>query len=141
MGVVDQIFAAALESDQATGANHPLATVHMVLRIVNNYPHQVGGVIDALRAAGYAQQLDAWMAGDHAARIPRDGLIAALGKSRIAPVAHRFGMDAEQAADSLMELLPEILGRLKGEAHGEPGGMQAVFDRLHARISEDPEER
>lgn len=138
MGVVDQIFAAALESDQASGANHPLASVHMVLRIVNNYPHQIRGVIDALRAGGFGQQLDAWMACDHAARIPRDGLIAALGKAHIAPVAHRYGMDAEQAADSLVELLPEILCRLTGEAQGEPGGMQAVFDQLHARLPEDP---
>lgn len=140
MGVVDQIFAAAWESDQATGVNHPLATVHMVLRIVNNYPHQIGGVIDALRAGGYGQQLDAWMHGDHAARVPRDGLIAALGKSHIAPVAHRYGMDAEQAADSIAELLPEILCRVTGEAQSEAAGIQSVFDQLHARLPKEPQQ-
>lgn len=139
MGVVDQIFAAALESDQASGANHPLASVHMVMRIINNYPHQVRGVIDALRAGGFGSQLDAWMACDHDVRISRDGLITALGARHIAPVAHRYGMDAEQAADSLAELLPEILCRLTGEAQNEPGGMQAVFDQLRARLPSEPE--
>lgn len=137
MGVVDQIFAAAWESDQASGVNHPLATVHMVMRILNNYPHQIRGVIDALRAGGFGEQLDAWTQCDHDVRIPREGLIAALGASHIAPVAHRYGMDAEQAADSIVELLPEILCRLTGEAQREPGGMQAVFDRLHARLPKE----
>lgn len=134
MGIVDQIFSAALESDQAKGANHPLALVQMVMRILHNYPHGIAGVIDALRGGGYGQQLDAWMACDHDARIPRDGLIQALGKQHIAPVAHRYGMDAEQAADSLAELLPEVLCRLTGDARGEPDQLQAAFDQLHARL-------
>lgn len=134
MGLIDRIMSGAFGYAQNTAINNPLATVRLVMRLVETYPGGVQQLLDKLRASGLGEEVDSWLG--HGANLPVTGdqIIAALGRTQVQEVAQHFGMDQQQAATSIAELLPEVVDRLAPKSGTDSEAFSRGLETLRRKI-------
>ncbi|HZP89042.1 MAG TPA: YidB family protein [Burkholderiales bacterium] len=134
MGLIDQIISGALGYAQTTAVRNPMATVQMVMQFVQCYPGGVHGLLNKLRGSGLREQVDSWISGGANLRISGDQLLQAVGREHIQWMAQRFGMDQQQAATSIADLLPEVIDQLTPRGEADQEALQSGLEALKAKI-------
>jgi uncharacterized protein YidB (DUF937 family) len=132
MGLIDQILSGAAGSAQKTAAANPIATVQMVMKVVQGFPGGVQGLLQKLSEAGLRAQVRSWVSGGPNLPVTADQIMQALGAAHLQPVARQFGVDQEQVANSTADLLPDLVDRLTPE--GREDDLDAGLSGLAARI-------
>ena len=132
MDLIDQILSGAAGSAQKTAAANPIATVQMVMKVVQGFPGGVQGLLQKLSEAGLRAQVRSWVSGGPNLPVTADQIMQALGAAHLQPVARQFGVDQEQVANSTADLLPDLVDRLTPE--GREDDLDAGLSGLAARI-------
>ena len=132
MNLIDQILSGAAGSAQKTAAANPIATVQMVMKVVQGFPGGMQGLLQRLGEAGLSAQVKSWVSGGPNLPVTADQIMQALGAAHLQPVARQFGVDQEQVANSTADLLPDLVDRLTPQ--GREDDLDAGLSGLAARI-------
>jgi uncharacterized protein YidB (DUF937 family) len=132
--MIDQIMSGALGYAQTTAVNNPLATVKMVMKFVQGYPGGMQALLSKLSESGLGDQVASWIGSGANSKISGDQVIDAFGAAHIQSVAQEFGMNQQQAATSIGELLPEVIDRLTPTGQHDPGEMARGFEGLRGKL-------
>ena len=123
MGFIDQILTGAAGSAQTAAADNPMGTVRMVMKLVHSYPGGVQGLLQKLSDAGLGAAVQSWVGGGPYLPVTADQIMRALGSAHLQPVAQRFGVDQQQLANSLADLLPGLVGRVTPAGRADAAGI------------------
>ena len=111
MGLLDQILSGALGQQQQAGATQGGA-LGLVMHLVNSYPGGLPGLLQAFTQSGLGQQAQSWVSTGHNLPVSADQVAAALGGGQLQSLARQFGMNQDQAAGGLADLLPQVVDHL-----------------------------
>ena len=134
MGVIDQILSGATGSAQTAAAGNPMATVQMVMSLINRFPGGMQGLLHKLSASGLQAQVQSWIGGGANQSVTGDQVIQALGSEHLQPVAQQFGVEQAQVANSLADLLPDVVDRLTPDGRADEGSLERGWSALKGRM-------
>jgi uncharacterized protein YidB (DUF937 family) len=132
MGLIDQILSGAAGSAQTTAAANPMATVRMVMKLVQGFPGGAQGLLRKLSEAGLGAEVKSWVSGGRNLPVTADQIMQALGAAHLESVARQFGVDQEQVANSAADLLPDLVDHLTPA--GREDDLDTGLSWLAARI-------
>jgi uncharacterized protein YidB (DUF937 family) len=72
----------------------------------------LGGLLGQLRDSGLGAQVDSWIGTGQNLPVSAQSIIAALGQGKIAEIARSLGVDPQQAAAHLADVLPKAVDHL-----------------------------
>jgi uncharacterized protein YidB (DUF937 family) len=110
MGLLDQILSGALGQKQAGGGQG--GAMELVMQLVNTYPGGLPGLLQAFNQSGLGQQAQSWVSTGQNLPISPDQITAALGGGQLQSLARQLGMNQDQAAGGLADLLPQVVDHL-----------------------------
>jgi uncharacterized protein YidB (DUF937 family) len=110
MGLLDQILSGALGQQQQSGGQG--GAMQLVMQLVNNYPGGLPGLLQSLTQSGLGQQAQSWVSTGQNMPISPDQIAAALGGGQLQNLARQLGMNQDQAAGGLADLLPQVVDHL-----------------------------
>ena len=130
MGIIDELLAGATGEAQRTAARSPTINVQMVLDLIHGFPGGLQGVLQRLSTGGLGDQVQSWIGPGANARLPADQLMQALGSRHLQRVAQHFGVDQELVANSVADLLPDLVDRLTPAGHPDTEVIEGGLSRL-----------
>ena len=86
--------------------------MQLVMQLVNNYPGGLPGLLQAFTQSGLGQQAQSWVSTGQNLPISPDQIAAALGGGQLQSLARQLGMNQDQAAGGLADLLPQVVDHL-----------------------------
>ena len=116
MGLLDTLVntaTSALAQGQGS-AQGPRANAIEILQGLVQQHGGLGGVLDTLRQQGLGSHVDSWIGTGQNMPVNAQHIIDALGQGPLAQLAQRFGIDPQQAAAHIAEILPKAVDQLKG---------------------------
>ena len=112
MGLLDQVAGAvgAMSGQQGEGGN---ALLNSVLQLVNN-PQTGGlsGLVQSFQNGGLGEIAKSWVSTGQNLPISADQIQSVLGNGQLQSLASQAGLDTNQLAGQLAELLPQVVDRL-----------------------------
>jgi len=90
----------------------------------------IAGLTEKLKAGGLGDQLSSWLGDGENEAISADQVKSAFGEDQVAQVAEKMGVDADTAADSLSQALPNLLDKASsgGSLLDQFGGAAGALD-------------
>ena len=130
MGLLDSLLQTATGA-LASGSS-PTDVIHGLIQDHGG----LGGLLGKLREAGLGSQVDSWVGTGQNLPVSAQSILAALGQGRIAEVARSLGVDPQQAAEHLAQLLPQAIDHLtpNGQLPAE-GAIAAALQALKGRVT------
>jgi uncharacterized protein YidB (DUF937 family) len=133
MGLIDQILSGAAGEAQ-TAASNPMAAVEMLMRLIHRCPGGLQGLLQRLTEGGLGPQVQSWVSSGRNLPVNADQIIEALGSRRLQRVAEQFGVDQELLANTIADLLPDLVDRLTPAGRAEEGTIETNLARLKGVI-------
>jgi uncharacterized protein YidB (DUF937 family) len=133
MNLIDQILSGAAGEAQ-TAASNPMASVEMLMRLIHRCPGGLQGLLQKLSEGGLAAQVHSWVSAGPNMRVNADQIMEALGHKRLQRVAAHFGVDQELLANTIADLLPDLVDRLTPAGRTDEGTIESGLARLHGVI-------
>lgn len=137
MGLLDTLVntaTSALAQNQGAAQGQGANAIEMLQGLAQQHGG-MGGLLDTLRQQGLGSHVDSWIGTGQNMPVNAQHIIDALGQGPLAQVAQRFGIDPQQAAAHIAEILPKAVDHLS--PNGQlPGGdllgsaMQLLKGRL-----------
>jgi uncharacterized protein YidB (DUF937 family) len=93
----------------------------------------VAGLVEAFNKAGLGGVAQSWVQSGANLPISADQLTAALGSGPVAEFAQKLGIDPQEAASHLSELIPQVVDHLtpNGEVQsGAVGALEGLLDKF-----------
>lgn len=88
----------------------------------------VGAVLDRFRQHGYGAQANSWVSTGPNQRLGADEMGQVVGADELSRIAQQLGVDRQQVAGGLAEILPEVVDQVTPEGHMPPDADQVLND-------------
>ena len=102
------------------------ASAETILAALEAHAGGLGGVLQRLEQAGLASQVQSWISPGANQPVHPDHIAAALGTGPLAGVAARLGVNPEQAAAMVSQVMPQIVDHLTPHGQLPAGGLGAL---------------
>ena len=112
MSMFDSILKTA--TDALAGNSSGRSALDVVQGLVQDHGG-LGGLLGQLRNSGLGAQVDSWIGTGQNLPVSAQNIIAALGQGKVAEIARTLGVDPQQAAAHLAEMLPKAVDHLTPE--------------------------
>ena len=89
----------------------PNALMQMVAQLVSSQGG-LAGLLQKFQAAGHGSAVDSWVGTGANQPISGDQILGALGSDQVARLAEQHGMNSQQAAHGLAQVLPAMIDKL-----------------------------
>lgn len=132
MGLLDQILSGALGQQQTSGGQGNV--MQMVMQLINSYPGGLQGLIQAFSKAGLGQQVQSWVSTGQNLPISADQLLKVFSGGQLQQMAQQFGVDQDQAAGGLADLLPRVVDRLTPNGSVQDDLVQQGLSLLRGKL-------
>ncbi len=112
----------ALEGGGTQQGDNPL------LQIAGNLLQEHGGVsglLEKFKAAGLSEQMSSWIGNGDNQPVDGSQIADALGHGTLAEIAGKFGLQPDQVAGGLAQLLPQLIDKMT--PNGSTGGSQDLL--------------
>ena len=137
MGLLDTLVntaTSALAQSQGSAQGQGANAIEILEGLVQQHGG-LGGLLDTLRQQGLGSHVDSWIGTGQNMPVDAQHIIDALGQGPLAQLAQRFGIDPQQAAAHIAEILPKAVDHLSpgGQLPGGgllDGAMQMLKGRL-----------
>lgn len=128
MGLLDMVTG-ALDGTAGKGGNNQLMDV--VTQMLSNNGQQGGlaGLAKTFQDKGMGDQIASWIGNGQNLPISVDQIKNVLGSGQLGQIASQLGMDEQQAAGGLADLLPQVVDKLT------PGGQVPQGDLMEQGLA------
>jgi len=137
MGLLDTLVNTATSAlAQGQGAApRPGANAFEILQGLVQQHGGLGGLLDALRQQGLGDHVDSWIGTGQNLPLNAQHVLEVLGQGPLAQLAQRFGIDPQQAAAQIAQVLPKAVDHLSPDGRLPSGdllssAMQVLKGRL-----------
>ncbi len=88
----------------------------------------LAGLVDKFKEGGLADAAQSWLGDGDNENVSADQVKAALGSDQVADFAAKLGVDQEKAAESLSDVLPNLIDKTSrgGELLDSIGGLKGL---------------
>lgn len=124
MGLLDGLLGAA------GGGQNPMGAISEML---NGHDGGIGGLVDAFEKAGLGEAAKSWVGTGGNLPVSADQIQQVLGSPMVAQFAQKLGIDPQQAAGHLAELLPQVIDHLTPNGQipsGALGALEGLLDKF-----------
>lgn len=135
MGLLDSLLQTAAGALQSKSGNAGGGTaLDLVTGLIQQHGG-LGGLLGKLREGGLGSQVDSWISTGQNQPVSAQGIIAALGNGQLAQIAQRLGIDPQQAAAHIADVLPKTVDQLTPEGKlPSEGAIASALELLKGRI-------
>jgi uncharacterized protein YidB (DUF937 family) len=125
MGILDKLMGAV-----GGGGGDPMSAIGGLL---SGHDGGLGGLVGAFEKAGLGEVAQSWVSGGGNLPVSADQIQAVLGSGVVAQFAQKLGIDPQQAAGHLAELLPQVVDHLTPNGQipdGALGALEGLLDKF-----------
>ena len=142
MGLFDSVLGAVTgQSSQASGsglsgllgmvASNPQLLQEVTGLLGNDGSHGgLGGLMDKFQQAGLGHLMTSWIGSGQNLPVSADQVNQVLGSDAVAGMAAKLGIDPQQAASQLSQLLPGLIDHLTPQGQAPQNGLGNAGDLL-----------
>jgi uncharacterized protein YidB (DUF937 family) len=142
MGLLDSVLGAVTgQTSQASAgglsgllgmvASNPQLLQEVTGLLGNDGSHGgLGGLVDKFQQAGLGHLISSWVGSGQNLPISADQLNQVLGSDALAGIAGKLGIDPQQAAGQLSQLLPGLIDHLTPQGQAPQNGLGNAGDLL-----------
>jgi uncharacterized protein YidB (DUF937 family) len=129
MGILDSVV--GMMSDQTSGASSSSVLAQQISAMLtsNAAGGGLGGLMQSFDRAGLGHVMSSWIGTGQNLPISPDQLTQILGHGKIAEIAGSLGLQPDQVAGQLSQLLPHLIDRIT------PNGKVPESDIAHTDIA------
>jgi len=120
MGLLDSVTS-ALGGAGGTSGGNPLLEIVMQMLSNNGQTGGLAGLAQAFQDKGLGEQMASWISTGKNLPISPEQIRSVLGSGQLGQIASRLGMDEQQAAGGLADLLPQVIDKLTPNGHMPQG--------------------
>jgi uncharacterized protein YidB (DUF937 family) len=88
----------------------------------------IGAVLDRFRQHGYGAQANSWVAAGPNQRLGAEQVGEVVGPDELSRLAQQLGVDRQQVAGGLAEILPQVVDQLTPNGHMPPDADKTLDD-------------
>ena len=112
MGILDSVI--GMLGDKTSGASSSSALVEQIGAMLasNTAGGGLGGLMQSFDRAGLGHVISSWVGTGQNLPISPDQLKQVLGQGKIAEIANSLGLQSDQVAGQLSQLLPHLIDRV-----------------------------
>jgi uncharacterized protein YidB (DUF937 family) len=88
----------------------------------------IGSVLDRFRQQGYGAQANSWVSTGSNQRLGADEVGAVVGGDELSRMAQQLGVDRQQVAGGLAEILPQVVHQVTPNGHVPPDADHVLND-------------
>jgi len=128
MGLFDNVADAVLGKVGGNQGN----LVQLAMEIFNQYGG-LTGILEKFNAVGFAEQAASWVAKGENLPLSADQIVAALGTGKIAEMAAKLDMPADELSSQIAQYLPKVVDKLTPDgvvSNNSAGLLGAVLGML-----------
>ena len=126
MGLLDAVTGALGSAGGNSGGN-PLLDVVMQMLSNNSQSGGLAGLAKAFQDNGLGEQMASWIGTGQNLPVSAEQIRQVLGSGQLGQIASQLGMNEQQAAGGLADLLPQVVDKLT------PGGQMPQGEDLMAK--------
>jgi len=134
MGILDSLAGEVLS--QFSGGNHPEGMLDAVTTMLND-PRTGGlqGLVATFEQGGMGGVIASWIGTGANQSISAEQIQAVLGSEQVQAIASRLGLNTQDVAGHLAQLLPQVVDKLTpgGTLPDAGGGLGAALGGLFGR--------
>lgn len=134
MGIFDSLAGEVLS--QFTGGNHPAGLLDAVTSMLTD-PSTGGlqGLVRSFEQGGMGGVIASWIGTGQNMPISADQLQSVLGSEQVQAIASQLGLNTQEVAGHLAQLLPQMIDKLtpNGTIPDDGGGLGAALGGLFGR--------
>ncbi len=121
MGLFDSIVGMAGSALQGNDSANS-GMLGSVLGALQNHEGGLGGIVEQLQQGGLEAAVSSWIGTGHNLPVSAEQLQSVLGNEKIAALARQVGIEPDQLASHLSELLPQVVDKLTPSGKVGAGG-------------------
>ncbi len=134
MGLFDQLVGGAvgqmLGGGQARGG-----TLDLVMKLVQNYPGGLQGLVSQFTQAGLGKQVQSWVGTGQNMPIGAADLVKVFGQGQMQSWGQEANLNPDETAGGLSAILPEIINELTPTGKVTQGNeFEALLGSLRGRL-------
>jgi len=137
MGLLDTLVntaTAAMSQGQGASPGQGGNAIEILQGLVQQHGG-LGGLLDTLRQQGLGSHVDSWIGTGRNMPVNAQQIIDALGQGPLAQIAQRFGIDPQQAASHIAEILPKAVDHLSPNGQLPSGDLvSSALQMLKGRL-------
>lgn len=103
--------------------------------LLQNHEGGLGGLLGQLEQAGLGGIASSWVGTGQNLPISADQIQTALSSPMIAQFAEKLGIDPQQAAGQIAQLLPQVVDRLTPNGQVPEGGLGGMLGGLMGKLN------
>lgn len=126
MGLLDMV-SGALNGASGKGGSNDMLNVVMQMLSSKGQNGGLGGLVQAFQNNGLGEQVASWISTGQNLPISPEQIKSVLGGGQLGQIASQLGMDEQQAAGGLADLLPRVIDKVT------PNGQMPQGDDLMAQ--------
>lgn len=112
MGLLDRVTGALGGAGGNGGGANPLLGIVMQMLSNNGQSGGLAGLAKAFQDKGMGDQMASWIGTGQNLPISPDQIKAVLGGGQLGQIASQLGMNEQQAAGGLADMLPQVIDKL-----------------------------
>ena len=112
MGLLDRVTGALGGAGGNGGGANPLLGIVMQMLSNNGQSGGLAGLAKAFQDKGMGDQMASWISTGQNLPISPDQIKAVLGGGQLGQIASQLGMNEQQAAGGLADMLPQVIDKL-----------------------------
>ncbi len=112
MGLLDMVTGALGGAGGNGGGANPLLGIVMQMLSNNGQSGGLAGLAKAFQDKGMGDQMASWIGTGQNLPISPDQIKAVLGGGQLGQIASQLGMNEQQAAGGLADMLPQVIDKL-----------------------------
>ena len=134
MGLLDSLLQTAAGAMQSNSGNAGGTALDVIQGLIQDHGG-LGGLLGKLREGGLGSQVDSWISTGQNLPVSAQSIIAALGQGQLSQIAQRLGIDPQQAASHIADMLPKAVDHLtpNGQLPAE-GAIASALELLKGRV-------
>jgi uncharacterized protein YidB (DUF937 family) len=119
MGILDGLM-------KATGGGAGANPLEAITQVLGAHDEGLNGLLKGFETAGLGAVAQSWVSKGANLPISAEQVQAVLGSGPVAAFAQKLGVDPQQAAGHLAQLLPQVIDHLTPEGHVPTGALGAL---------------
>ncbi len=128
MGLLDGLLGAA-------GGGAGGEAISAIGGLLQNHEGGLGGLLGQLEQSGLGNIASSWVSNGENLPISADQIQTALSSPMIAQFAEKLGVDPQQAAGQIAELLPQVVNHLTPNGQVPEGGLGGILGGLMGKLT------
>ncbi len=128
MGLLDGLLGAA-------GGGAGNEAIGAIGGLLQNHEGGLGGLLGQLEQSGLGNIASSWVGTGENLPISADQIQTALSSPMIAQFAEKLGVDPQQAAGQIAELLPQVVNHLTPNGQVPEGGLGGILGGLMGKLT------